>query len=119
MAIIYPEISEMLRKFFGGCHRALRWNFMHDQNQITPEAGIEKMITKDHTDYDFLENTIGQNEFDVEESKRRVASGEIDFGGVLNNVQYFHEIGGFDALCDTIAWGFEKEEEKKDKEGEE
>jgi hypothetical protein len=32
LAIIYPEITDLLRKFFGGCHRALRWNFLHDQN---------------------------------------------------------------------------------------
>jgi hypothetical protein len=108
-----------LAKFFGGCHRALRWAFLHDENQITPEGGIEKIITKDHTDYDFVEDIVAVNDHDVDEAKRRIGAGEIEFGWVLNNVQFFHEIGGFEALCNTIAWGFEKEEEKKDKEGEE
>jgi len=56
---------------------------------------------------DFEEETVDSDEYLVSEGKDRINDNNIEFGQLLNFVQYFHEIGGFSALTDAISLGTE------------
>jgi len=95
LSICATELADTLRKFFGGCPRAIRYFFLFDKDQIVPQGGVDDLICLDHTDYDFLDDKVTNQEYDTDEGKRRVSNQEVQFGQVLNFVQYFHEIGVF------------------------
>jgi hypothetical protein len=65
------------------------------------------VVVKDMTDVDF-ENARCINEFNYnsDQSKSRVNDKkDIEFGLILNWVQYFADLGGFDAVLDVLSIG--------------
>jgi hypothetical protein len=50
----YAEFAEILRKFFGCCHRALRFFICYDKNQ----EPNQNLVVRDLTDEDFEKERI-------------------------------------------------------------
>jgi len=84
----YPELSEILKKIFGGCHRALKFYMIHDCDQIEPVKGVESLIVIDKLDIDFVASraSIVDASQDIDGAKRRVLSQNVCFGQLLNFV---------------------------------
>ena len=108
------EIAESLRRIFAVEPRTLKHYLMQDANQLPAEeikrlcaAGSEVIVpnsfgavVNDYTEVDFVARRHPPNaDYHVELVIQRVAyKQELVFGTLSNYVQYFAEVGGFDAL---------------------
>jgi hypothetical protein len=77
------------------------------------------VVTKDYTTFDFVKRSnLYAEKYEVEQIQKRVSSkNELIFGTLLNNVQFFAEVGGFDALINLFRMGMSApagEESKQD-----
>lgn len=118
---------ETLGKLFGTCMRSLRFFSLYDINQTSPHV-----IIKEASPVQILQNTFGVvvqdlTQFDLvsrrfeDDSKYTdlVARGlmrerkDMQFGFVLNWVQYFAQLGGLDATLKLLSLGLNSEKETK------
>ena len=86
------------------CHRTIRYYFYHDQRQ----KPCKDKVTKDYGKVDFVTRRHpSTKEVDVELIREKIASRASDlvFGQALNFLNYFAEIGGFNALIKAIEEG--------------
>jgi hypothetical protein len=102
----YTEIFDTLKKIFGGCHRSIRHYMLYDKNQVKTDSGI----TNDFEQTEF-EKLRREEDYDIDEVRRMIEyRKELVFGQVINFVNYFGEIGGFDAILDILKAGGDQDE---------
>lgn len=126
----YPELLDMIKRLFACCQRALRFYIFNDVDQLDPvriaeEVAAQKdqimpnsfgVVVKDFTAYDFKAHRItDEAKYIPDDSKARIIHKDnLVFGQMLNFVQYFAEIGGFDAVLGLLKLGTVAAEESKD-----
>ncbi len=104
------EIFDMLKKLFCCCHRCIKYYLLFDKNVIKFDAPVahcedglifEKQRKKDEEDYD------------VDEVKEWISQRKnLVFGQFINFVNYFAELGGFDAILDILKQGNDTDDNK-------
>jgi hypothetical protein len=123
----YAEIIETLGKLFGNCGRALHFFNFYDVNQTDPKtikAQVQDsvvvpnsfgVVVNECLDEDFVSkrHTDQQAYTDLVHRKAMMNRNDIKFGYILNWVQYFTEIGGFDAIMNFLQAGLDGDKEVK------
>jgi hypothetical protein len=104
------EIIELLKKMFGGCHRCIKYYILNDKAAMA----FEKPVTNSYTHIIFEENNKrDEDEIDVDTLKAKIMNRQdIVYGQLANFLNYFAEIGGFDAIVDFLRAGNEAQDEK-------
>ena len=129
----YHEIAETLSSFFAARFRTVKHYIIQDAKQLKDDKiralvqscqdvivpNTYQTVTRDFADFDFVKRSDSfADMYDVEEISRRVKQkNELIFGNLLNNVQFFAEVGGFDALINLFKMGMsaqDGEEAKQD-----
>lgn len=116
----YFEFADLLRRLFATDPRTLKYYVLNDSLQLPPYE-IRKIVERkkegiipntfgtvvqDFTEIDFLDRReVDDNAYKPEHSKVRVqAKQDLVFGSLCNFVQYFAEIGGFDAIINLFTF---------------
>ena len=130
----YHEIAESLRSLFGCNARTIKHYLRSDANQLSAQKiaeivaqakdqiygpNADGMVVRDFTHFDFVRRAAASaHNLDNEEVFENVRrKNEIVYGSLLNNTQFFAEIGGFNALIALFKMGMEPgagEESKQD-----
>jgi hypothetical protein len=105
------ELLDIMKKIFGGCHRCLKYYLLNDKAQI---ALTEKSVSANFSHVNFEEsNRRDEEEIDVEVVKDTIANRKnIQFGQMINFLNTFAEIGGFDAIIGFLKLGNEAQDDK-------
>jgi predicted Zn-dependent protease len=126
----YPELMDMVKRLFVCCQRALRFYLFNDVDQVDPfqishEVAQAKdsivqnsfgVVVQDFSGHDFKSRRIlDEAKYVPEESRSRIIRQEnLVFGQMINFVQYFADIGGFDAILNLMRLGTQPPEESKE-----
>jgi ubiquitin carboxyl-terminal hydrolase 9/24 len=104
------EFLDILRKIFCGCHRCYKYYLLNDKAEITYEKGV----TNSYGHLNFEEGVKKEeDEIDLDQVKDNISNRKnIVFGQFANFLNFFGEIGGFDALIDLLKAGNEGQEDK-------
>lgn len=122
---MHPELAELLKRIFASEGRTNKSYILKDENQL-PRAEIKRLVdqggeaivpntygevVRDYTQIDFVGRRHPSNqEYIVEQVIQRTnLKREIVFGTLSNYVQYFAEIGGFDAMMALFRMGMQPE----------
>ena len=100
------ELLDMMKKILGGCHRCLKYYLLNDKTQI---ALTEKSVSANFSHVNFEEsNRRDEEEIEIEVVKDTIANRKnIQFGQMINFLNTFAEIGGFDAIIGFLKLGNE------------
>jgi len=112
---------DMVKRLFCCCQRALRFYLFNDVNQVQPETITQEVkqcndeivpntfgvIVQDFTEVDFDQRRVtDESKYIPEASKQRIVHKDnLVFGQMVNFVQYFADIGGFDAIINLLKLG--------------
>ena len=99
------EITDMLKKIFGGCHRCIKYYLLNDKAAIA----FEKPITNSYTHMNFEENNLQDEDLiDNDKVKEMIFNRRnIVYGQFVNFLNFFGEQGGIDAITDFLKTGNE------------
>ena len=110
-------------RLFGGCARCLKQYMIMDENQLS-YADIRRIsqqdgvimpssfndIVNNYLQFNFVGNRTSLKQYPTQDVFNRVHEGQdIIFGSLCNYVQYFAEVGGFDALLQLFQMGMDAE----------
>ena len=114
-------MAESLASLFASKARTIKHYVINDTNQLKPDkiAQIVRSqdevivpntfgtIVRDYSNFDFVQRAIeSAKDYNVEKTYQRVnQKHQIIFGSLCNLVQYFAEVGGFDALLRVLQMG--------------
>jgi len=106
----YYEIFDILKKLLCNCHRCMRFYLLKDKNVIK----FDQPVANAPEETDFEANRIAnEDEIDIDEVKENLLlKKNLVFGQMINFVNYFAELGGFDAIIDVLRQGSEGEDTK-------
>lgn len=104
------EITELLRKIFGGCHRCIKYYLLNDKAAIA----FENPVTNSYTHVNFEENNQqDEDQIDNDKVKEMIFNRKnIIYGQFVNFLNFFGEQGGFEAIVDYLRSGNEAQDEK-------
>lgn len=105
------ELMEILKKILGGCHRCYKYYLLNDKNAIKYEKGVthEELYSINFEGA----NKKDEEDIDVDQVKESILLRKnIVFGQMLNFLNYFSELGGFDALVNALKAGAETQEDR-------
>ena len=125
---IYPEMTDFLKRLFISDPRNLKYFSYLDDNQIAPHEMKDLVmrdkeqvmpnsfgpIVMDHSNFDFVARRVPINQdANYEYHRNRIKERkELFWGTMANLLQYFADIGGFDAILDLIRMGVPEENEE-------
>lgn len=97
------ELMGLIHRFLCGCHRCLRFYIHYDKNV----KEFAKPIHKPIEGFDFEARRIAPDQdYDIDSVRENVAKKQdLNFGQPQNFLNYFAEIGGFDAILEFIKVG--------------
>jgi len=99
------EFVDLLKKIFAGCPRCFKYYLLYDRNAVPAENGVTNKF--DHMNFE-ANLKKDEEDCDIEVIKETIAQRKnIVFGQLLNFVNYFASLGGFDALIDGLRCGNE------------
>ena len=100
------ELLDIMKKILGGCHRCLKYYLLNDKAQVPL---TDKSVTKDLSHVNFEEsNRKDEEEIDVEFVKDIISNRKnIQFGQMINFLNTFAEIGGFEEIIGFLKVGNE------------
>ena len=120
----------MVKRLFACCWRAIRFYIFNDTDQedlvkIGQEVAQRKdsilpnsfgIVVQDFSGNDFVSRRVlDDTKYIPDESRQRIILKEnLVFGQMINFVQYFADIGGFDAIIGLLSLGTNANEESKD-----
>ncbi|CDW78729.1 UNKNOWN [Stylonychia lemnae] len=104
------ELMDILKKLFGCCHRCIKFYIENDKNPIQ----FENPVTKSYAGIDFeIRRKSPDDLTDVEDIREQIMNRKgIEYGQFMNFINYFAELGGFDAIIDYLKVGSETSEDK-------
>lgn len=90
----------MLKKIFCSCHRCIKYYLLHDKEPIKFENSITQ--TFDHVIFE-KNRKKDEEDYDIDEVKETIVTRKnIVYGQFMNFVNYFSQIGGFEAIIDYL-----------------
>jgi hypothetical protein len=101
---------DILRKIFGGCNRCFKYYLLNDKAAIS----FEKGVTNSYTHVNFEEaNRKDEEDVDNDVVKEIISTRKnIVYGQLVNFLNYFGEVGGFEAIIDFLKAGNEGQDER-------
>ena len=109
--LCFYEFTDTLKKIFCLDHRCIRYYMLFDKNTVQ----FDNMVTQnfDHVNFE-KQRKKDDDEFDLDEAKENIVQRKnIVFGSLVNFVNYFAQIGGFDAIIDVLRYGTGNDNEEK------
>ena len=99
-----------MKKIFCGCQRCFKYYSLNDRAEIPFANGVTKQF--EHINFEQAVKK-DEEEVDVDSVRDTIINRKgIVFGQFLNFLNYFAEIGGFDALIDALKAGNEAQEDR-------
>lgn len=93
---------DILKKIFCCCHRCLKYYIQNDKNTVNFDHSVT--VKMDHVNFEQGRKQDDDN-LDVDEIKEAVTSRKgLVYGQFMNFINYFAEIGGFDAIIDFLKY---------------
>lgn len=104
------ELMDILKKIFCSCHRCIKYYIQHDKNPIQ----FDQPVTQNLSHIDFEKNRKQDDDnIDIDDVKETVLTrSKLVYGQFHNFVNYFAEIGGFEAIIDFLKYETENQDDK-------